>query len=163
MPLRSPKMYFCIFGFQRFVWWPKCTPASSSSFIVSAAIRPSFRRRASAAGPPAAAHCHRLFFRRAAAPPGADRLARGVRDDCLGRVLGVDAHVLLAQVTGPHALLAAPDTELDGDVVGLPSHDLANPRQKHAFAEHAPLHQPLTLPLVAKDDGDLVLLHTGRG
>src|ERR1700675_1884353 len=38
MPLRSPKMYFCILGFQRFVWWPKCTPASSSSFMVSAAI-----------------------------------------------------------------------------------------------------------------------------
>jgi len=26
----SPKMYSFIFGFQRFVWWPKCTPASSS-------------------------------------------------------------------------------------------------------------------------------------
>src|SRR2546428_7731444 len=40
MPLRSPKMYFCIFGFQRLVWWPKCTPASSSSFIVKAAMDP---------------------------------------------------------------------------------------------------------------------------
>src|SRR5512135_80184 len=27
-------MYFFIFGFQRFVWWPKWTPASRSSFIV---------------------------------------------------------------------------------------------------------------------------------
>src|ERR1041384_2486490 len=26
-------MYSFIFGFQRFVWWPKCTPASSRSFI----------------------------------------------------------------------------------------------------------------------------------
>src|SRR5712691_8533230 len=34
MPLRSPKMYSFILGFQRRVWWPKCTPASSSSFIV---------------------------------------------------------------------------------------------------------------------------------
>src|SRR3954453_5790135 len=25
-------MYCFIFGFQRFVWWPKCTPASSKSF-----------------------------------------------------------------------------------------------------------------------------------
>src|ERR1044071_3998279 len=33
MPFRSPKMYSFIFGFQRFVWWPKCTPASSRSFI----------------------------------------------------------------------------------------------------------------------------------
>src|SRR5918997_1005040 len=32
MPLRSPKMYSFIFGFQRFVWWPKCTPASNMSF-----------------------------------------------------------------------------------------------------------------------------------
>src|SRR5713101_529601 len=38
MPLRSPKMYFCIFGFHRLVWWPKCTPASRSSFIVSVAM-----------------------------------------------------------------------------------------------------------------------------
>jgi hypothetical protein len=30
-------MYSFIFGFQRFVWWPKCTPASSSSFIAIAA------------------------------------------------------------------------------------------------------------------------------
>src|SRR5687767_13545304 len=33
MPLRSPKMNSFILGFQRFVWWPKCTPASSRSFI----------------------------------------------------------------------------------------------------------------------------------
>src|SRR5437764_12611826 len=33
MPFRSPKMNSFIFGFQRFVWWPKCTPASSRSFI----------------------------------------------------------------------------------------------------------------------------------
>ena len=32
MPFRSPKMYSFIFGFQRFVWWPKWTPASSRSF-----------------------------------------------------------------------------------------------------------------------------------
>ena len=30
MPLRSAKMYGFIFGFQRRVWWPKWTPASSS-------------------------------------------------------------------------------------------------------------------------------------
>src|SRR5687768_530165 len=33
MPFRSPKMYGFILGFQRLVWWPKCTPASSSSFV----------------------------------------------------------------------------------------------------------------------------------
>src|SRR4051812_29008180 len=32
MPFRSPKMYAFIFGFQRFVWCPKWTPASSRSF-----------------------------------------------------------------------------------------------------------------------------------
>src|SRR5882724_9355027 len=35
MPLRAPKMYGFIFGFQRLVWCPKCTPASSSCFIVT--------------------------------------------------------------------------------------------------------------------------------
>src|SRR5438309_11866813 len=30
MPLRAPKMYGFIFGFQRLVWWPKWTPASRS-------------------------------------------------------------------------------------------------------------------------------------
>ncbi len=40
MPFRSPKMYSFIFGFQRFVWWPKCTPASSRSFIAIAAKLP---------------------------------------------------------------------------------------------------------------------------
>src|SRR5207302_2786407 len=35
MPLRSPKMKRFIFGFQRRVWWPKWTPASNSSFIVT--------------------------------------------------------------------------------------------------------------------------------
>ena len=30
MPLRAPKMNGFIFGFQRLVWWPKWTPASSS-------------------------------------------------------------------------------------------------------------------------------------
>src|SRR5437764_14551083 len=35
IPLRLPKMYGFIFGFQRRVWCPKWTPASSSSFIVT--------------------------------------------------------------------------------------------------------------------------------
>src|SRR5262252_8204864 len=30
MLLRVPKMYSDIFGFQRWAWWPKCTPASNS-------------------------------------------------------------------------------------------------------------------------------------
>src|SRR5262249_9565975 len=42
MPFRSPKMYSFIFGFQRFVWWPKCTPASSRSFIAIAANGPPY-------------------------------------------------------------------------------------------------------------------------
>src|SRR6266705_143283 len=33
-------MYSFIFGFHRFVWWPKCTPASSRSFIAIAANSP---------------------------------------------------------------------------------------------------------------------------
>src|SRR5690242_21497902 len=38
MPDRSVKMKRRIFGFQRRVWWPKCTPASSSSRIEATAI-----------------------------------------------------------------------------------------------------------------------------
>ncbi len=37
MPLRSPKMNRFIFGFQRRVWWPKWTPASSNCFMVTTA------------------------------------------------------------------------------------------------------------------------------
>src|SRR5262249_16080478 len=33
-------MYSFIFGFHRLTWWPKCTPASSSSFIVTVANVP---------------------------------------------------------------------------------------------------------------------------
>src|SRR5713101_3417960 len=35
MPLRSPKMNSFIFGFQRLVWCPKCTPASSRSLMLT--------------------------------------------------------------------------------------------------------------------------------
>src|SRR5829696_9071497 len=46
MPLRSPKMYSFIFGFQRFVWWPKCTPASSRSFMaIAVKLPPTCSRR----------------------------------------------------------------------------------------------------------------------
>ena len=38
IPLRSAKMYSRIFGFHRRVWCPKWTPASSSCFMVVAAI-----------------------------------------------------------------------------------------------------------------------------
>src|SRR6185312_9836196 len=34
-PLRSPKMYGFILGFQRWVWWPKCAPASSNCCMVT--------------------------------------------------------------------------------------------------------------------------------
>src|SRR5580698_8385744 len=36
MPFRSPKIKGFILGFQRFVWWPKWTPASSRSFMAIA-------------------------------------------------------------------------------------------------------------------------------
>src|SRR5262249_44858558 len=42
MPFRSPKMYSFIFGFQRFVWCPKWTPASSRSVIAVTAKLPPF-------------------------------------------------------------------------------------------------------------------------
>src|SRR5688572_19582371 len=39
MPFRSMKMNFFILGFQRRVWCPKWTPASSNSFIPMSATR----------------------------------------------------------------------------------------------------------------------------
>jgi hypothetical protein len=44
MPLRAPKMYGFIRGFQRWVWWPKCAPASINCCMVTtgAAIGLSF-------------------------------------------------------------------------------------------------------------------------
>src|SRR5687767_10189850 len=42
MPFRSPKMYSFIFGFQRFVWCPKCTPAASRSLIAIPGKLPPF-------------------------------------------------------------------------------------------------------------------------
>src|SRR5215510_4051874 len=86
MPFRSPKMYFAIFGFHRLVWWPKWTPASSSSFIVIWDIsppRPGLRP-----------------FRAAPPMPGRvrDRASAGAR---------VYLNVVLRQVAGPHVVVAA--------------------------------------------------------
>ena len=50
MPLRSPKMKRFILGFQRRVWCPKWTPASSSCFMVTTATRAPFPRFAVPAG-----------------------------------------------------------------------------------------------------------------
>src|SRR5947209_2347575 len=52
IPLRSPKMYSFILGFQRLVWCPKWTPASSSSFIVILAKLPPYWIASSAADCP---------------------------------------------------------------------------------------------------------------
>src|SRR4051794_40322677 len=42
MPPRSVKMKRFIFGFQRRVWWPKWTPASSNSFMETTGMRAPF-------------------------------------------------------------------------------------------------------------------------
>src|SRR5438093_9321916 len=141
MPLRSPKMYFCIFGFHRLVWWPKCTPASSNSFIVNVAMTPPS-----------------VCLRRATGLVCARPKARGVRDGGLRRVFGVDPHVLLAEVTGPDAVLAAAEAQVDRDLVLSPSHDLPDALQAHPFPQHAALDEPLA----AEGDGHLVLLHPRR-
>src|SRR6266850_3010307 len=155
MPLRSPKMYFCIFGFQRFVWWPKCTPASSSSFIVNAAMNPPSvcLRRAEQARRGRAGLRPRDDLWRALPPK-----THGVRVGELRRVLCVEPHVLLADIAGPDAVLAAAESQVDRDVVFRESHDLPNPLQTHAFLEHSALDQAL----VPEGDRDLLLLDAGR-
>ena len=62
MLAREPKMNFCIFGFQRWVWWPKWAPLSSSWRMLKsgrAMCRPflfpvGLRRRAAPRGTPEA-------------------------------------------------------------------------------------------------------------
>src|SRR5262245_13862918 len=146
MPLRSPKMYFCIFGFHRLVWWPKCTPASSSSFIVRAAMDPpSVCLRRAQLGSPVPG---------LALPPK----ARGVCDGELRRVLGVEPHVFLAEVTRPDAVLAAAQPQIDRDLIFRLLHDLANARETHAFLQHSPIYQGL----VVERNADLGLIDPGR-
>src|SRR5437879_5567693 len=129
MPLRSPKMYFCIFGFHRLVWWPKCTPASSNSFIVNAGMCPP-RFASAALEEPALAPTEEL--RRAGFVPSR-------------RVLGVDPDVLLAEIARPHGLLAPSEAEIDRDRVLASSHDLAKTLDAHAGAHDAPLHEAFFL------------------
>src|SRR5262249_26179979 len=60
MPFRSMKMNFFICGFHRRVWCPKCTPASSRSFIVISATDCLLRGSAAAPlvfAPPPGPHC----------------------------------------------------------------------------------------------------------
>src|SRR4026209_293020 len=154
MPLRSPKMYFCIFGFQRLVWLPKCTPASSSSFMVRVAMAlPSFP--ASFGWPPVPSG--RPPEREAALPRSADA-ADGDRssEPCvLGRVLRVDSNVLLAEIRCPHRVFAAPESQVDGDGVARAAHHLVDAVDARAGAQHALLHQRL----VADRDGHPVRGH----
>src|SRR5437867_4283258 len=142
MPLRSPKMYFCILGFQRLVWCPKWTPASSSSFIVSAAIVPPCRFAS-------------------AAIPGEDPRHRQFAACVMGelrRVLGVDPDVLLGEVAGPHAVLAPAEAEVDGDRVLRSPHDLSDAADARAVSQHALLDQRL----VVEGDRHPLLIHPYR-
>src|SRR4051812_42006368 len=142
MPFRSPKMYFCIFGFQRFVWWPKCTPASSSSFMVSAAM-----------DPPS------VGLRRAQKRRGRSHRKCAACEMELRRVLTVEPYVLFAQIAGPDPVFAAPQSQVDRELVLTASHDLADALHAHAFSEDAALDERL----LAEGDPDLVLVDPRRG
>src|SRR5262249_62330705 len=84
--------------------------------------------------------------------------SRGVCDGELRRVLGVEPHVLLAQITGPDAVLAAPQPQIDRDVVFPTLHDLLNPLRTYTFLLHPPLEQEL----IDAGDGHLILLDPRR-
>src|SRR3990172_6211228 len=104
MPLRSPKMYLAILGFHRLVWWPKWTPASSSSFIVIWDIPPprlGFRFRAPGRPPSSSTRrgCHRCW--------GAC-VVWGLAGAC------VYLNVVLRQVAGPHVIVAGAEAEVHG-------------------------------------------------
>src|SRR5262249_15195039 len=52
--------------------------------------------------------------------------ARGVWNGELRRVLGIEPYVLLAEIAGPHAVLAPAQAEVDRDLIFRRSHDLPN-------------------------------------
>src|SRR5207244_10974953 len=180
MPLRSPKMYFCILGFQRLVWWPKCTPASSSSFMVSAAISlSSFGWPPIASGrvrfaPALSRQLIQPSLRRARPLTGLGHVsarssfstAAGHRSSpsceltacCSGRVFPVQAHVLLAQVRCPHAVLTAAEAEVDADHVFRLRHQRPNLLE----AGPAPARSLLDQHLVAESYGHPVLGPAGH-
>src|SRR5215467_1030851 len=142
MPLRSPKMYFCIFGFQRLVWWPKCTPASRSSFIVNVAMIV-----ASPFGlPPIPSGS---TPRGSALPrPMAGTEARnracywcGVATAILRRVLRVDPYVLLGEIRGPHVILAPAEPEVDDHRIFPLTHDVADPFQPSVRSRRPPIDE----------------------
>src|ERR1700682_1639581 len=176
MPLRSPKMYFCILGFQRLVWWPKCTPASSNSFMVSAAISlssfgwppitsgrarfaPALSRKFIQLSPPRVGPLTGLghVSARAAFRHRSSRSCE-LTTCCSGRVFAVQAHVLLAQVRCPYAVLAAAEAEIDPDHVIRLRHE----RPDLLEAGSAPEDFLLDQHLVAESDGHSVLGHPGR-
>src|SRR5262249_6112375 len=146
MPFRSPKMYFAIFGFQRFVWWPKWTPASRSSFMVICAI----------AGGSSRSVCLRAPCDPRVSPGTAT--APGARVWWLART-GVYLNVVGRQVAEPHVVLSGTEAQVD--------------RQGHLGLGQLRLHTvPAdTLPdppagrhlLLAVPDRDLVLLHRDAG
>src|SRR5436309_15299601 len=97
MPPRSEKMKRRIFGFQRLVWWPKWTPASSNSrmetapALVETAIEAPSDSFVSCAGGSRGAPPARRGTRATAGPPGsgnrdAGRLAGPRSFQCAGQV-----------------------------------------------------------------------------
>ena len=112
MPLRSVKMKRRIFGFQRRVWWPKWTPASRSSRIVTAGmVAPRFdgrvpdERRAGPAREPA--------------PPRGRSVRGRVRGPMVGppgrptilpaeRLRGASRHARTARADGPGTTVRPP-------------------------------------------------------
>src|SRR5438094_724591 len=115
--------------------------SSSASFFGTRSYSPvSFIFRA-AMGPPSV----RLRRAQQARPGGRapPPKVRGVCNGELRRVLGVEPHVLLAQIARPHAVLAASESQIDPNLVFRQSHDLPNPFQTHAFLHHPPLDQGL--------------------
>src|SRR4051812_43382235 len=110
-------MYFCIFGFHRFVWWPKWTPASSSSFMVSAAMYPPS-----------------VGLRRAQERSGRSHRKCAACEIELRRVLPVEPYVLFAQIAHPDPVLAPAQPQVDHELVLTASHDLADALHAHAFS-----------------------------
>src|SRR5713226_2188387 len=151
MPLRSPKMYSFIFGFQRRVWWPKWTPASSSSFIVISTAKFPPNRIAVCGGGSRrqrTAYCRLLAGRDLSGPTRVNPLELGLAPDRAGgpqklslreleALTGTLLSVLLAFL---HSRIARQEPVFAQRRAQLRIEPRNRPRQTHAHRSRLPAH-----------------------
>src|SRR5659263_673045 len=140
-------MYRFIFGFQRFVWCPKWTPASSSCFIEITALCPF----AIPFFPPSVQGLFRRALRPSPftpsirgtpgrAPPVGDKLQLSLAS--ISRSIPrVQLHILDAQVREVDVVAPLPQPEVDVDGVRLRPDLRGGPKRSGRIGAHPPAQQ----------------------